>query len=127
MVSLKNPAPAASVPLLAVKNAVGLGADVQSTVFSGAKILLKDQKVLLNTFSKPTTAVGAIIGVGTAIYDMINNPNANYVKDGLQVGLAGLAAFGEFLGVSEVWDAVGTVAGAVSVGMDVYDMVHEQK
>lgn len=101
--------------------AVGLAADVNSAVWTGAKILMKGSGTIMKAFTGPATAVGAIIGAGTAIYDMRHNPNPNYSKDGAQVVLGIVAGFSEFIGVGEVWDWVGIGAAAISTGIDIYD------
>jgi hypothetical protein len=86
---------------------------------------MKESSGLIKPFTRPTTAVGAIIGGGSAIYDMATNPNANYVKDGIQLGLAVVAVVAEFTGVGEVWDWIGLAVGTISAGIDIYDMVGE--
>ncbi len=88
---------------------------------------MKESAPLMKAFTGPTTAIGAIVGAGLAIYDMATNPDANYWKDGLQVGLGVVAGVAEFIGVGEVWDWIGFGAGSVSTGMDIYDVIENSK
>jgi RHS repeat-associated protein len=107
---------------------IGLTADMQATVWTAGKLALKSAPTAvkaLKAFTGPATAVGTIIGGGTAVYDMFTNPHPNYWKDGAQVALAGVAAVAEFVGVGEIWDWVGFGVGVVSTGMDIYDIEKE--
>ena len=104
---------------------VATTADVNTAVWAGAKIAMKESGSAMKVFTGPGTAIGAIVGAGSAIYDMKTNPHPNYWKDGAQIGLGALAAVAEFTGAGEVWDWIGFGATAVSVGLDIYDLEHD--
>jgi RHS repeat-associated protein len=110
-----------------VAGVVGLTSDLQATVWTGGKILLKNDAKLLKPFTGPATAIGAVVGIGTAGYDLIYNKNPNYWKDGGQIALGLVAGAAELFGVGEVWDWIGFGASAISTGIDVYDMAKENK
>jgi len=110
-----------------VGDAVSLTADVQSTAWGSAKIAMKSAGKIIKPFTGPATAVGAVVSGGAALYDMIKNPNANYLEDGVKLGLGAVALFAEFVGIGEVWDWIGVGAAVISTSIDIYDLEHEKK
>jgi len=108
-----------------VTSIIGLTADVQATTWTGAKLLLKENAGLLKPFTGPATAIGAVIGIGSAIYDMKTNPNANYVKDWFQIGLGVVVGASEAFGIGEVWDWIGVGVGVTSTAMDIHDIIED--
>lgn len=107
------------------KDVIGLGFDAKSIPLTIGKIALKNEGSIIKPFTGPATAVGAVIGMGTATYDLLTNPHPNYLKDGFQIGLGAVALYAEFVGVGEIWDWIGLGAGAVSTGMDINDMINK--
>ncbi|WP_394708144.1 RHS repeat domain-containing protein [uncultured Bacteroides sp.] len=110
--------------LLKLNDAVGMTADVMSSIGGAAKIAgCVTEKALSHVLTRPTTVVGAALAGVPAAYRLLFNSYND--KDAITLGIALGACALEFSGEGEVIDIAGTALSVMSVGWDMYNTYPE--
>jgi len=128
IMSFDNNSPGKSLDRAAV--AVGLGVDMNNFAIQGAKVVGGVKAIetvggkTLKAITTSGTVIGAIVGGGPAIYNIINNISTGSRQrwqDWTALGLAILAGVSEGTGVGEAWDGtVGLIIAGGSITYDIY-------